>query len=71
MSNMAWTERQWQAAMRKAGWKNDGQGCWIHGKTGAKFYAWTVTKWRMDKYGQGEAWYPFALNCETPTEAPF
>jgi hypothetical protein len=48
--------------MRKANWKNDGQGCWIHKATDAKFYAWTVTKYRIDKYGRGEAWYPFALD---------
>jgi hypothetical protein len=68
---MKWTERQWQAAMRKAGWKNDGQGCWIHTETDAKFYAWTVTRWRIEKYGRGEAWYPFALDGELPTDAPF
>jgi hypothetical protein len=70
----AWTERQWQKAMRAAGWRNAGQGCWLYKKPGrpdAKFYAWTVTKWRTDKYGNGEAWYEFALNKQIPTDAPF
>ena len=71
MSNTTWTERQFQAAMRAAGWRNAGQGLWIHNGTGARWYAWTVTKWRTDKYGQGEAWYEFALNKQTPTPAPF
>lgn len=74
---MAWTERQWQAAMRKAGWKNEGQGGWKHTTTGAWFHAWTVTQWRLDKYAEhdeprrGEAWFEFALNEQVPTEAPF
>ena len=68
---MSWTEREFQSAMRKAGWKNHGQGCHIHKTTKAKFYAWTVTKWRIEKYGKGQAWYPFALAGELPTDAPF
>ena len=66
-----WTTRQFNAAMRKAGWKYDSQGCWIHKVTGAKFYAWTWTQRRYEKFGHGEAWYEFALLNETPTDAPF
>ena len=59
------------AEMRRAGWKNDGQGCFIHKETGAKFDGWVWTKRRKEKFGNGEAWYEFAVSHEIPTEAPF
>ena len=66
-----WSYRQFTAALNRAGWKSMGQGCYVHGETGAKFYALSWTKYRQDKYGNGDAWFEFALLRKTPTEAPF
>lgn len=72
MSDAPWTWKQFMAAMRRAGWKNIGQGAFIHNETGARFDGWTWTRKRADKYdGRGEAWIPFAIDHTTPTEAPF
>ena len=58
---MTWTERQFQKAMRDAGYKNDGQGCWIHKQTGKKFYAWT-----WEPHIKTEAWRAWAEAEQTP-----
>ena len=58
---MTWTERQFQKAMRDAGYKNDGQGCWIHEQTGKKFYAWT---WEPSI--ETESWRAWAEAEQTP-----
>ena len=50
------------AAMRKAGYRNDGQGVFFHKQTGYKFYGWTWTN-------GAEAWKVWAEANETP--APF
>ena len=64
--NKAKSFEEWQAAMRKAGWKNKGHGTWNHSETGKKFYAWNVTQFRIDNYGSGQAWVPFAIEKRTP-----
>ena len=66
-----WTWREFMAAMRKAGYKGIGHGCYVHKETRAKFMAWDWTKYRQEKYGRGEAWIPFAIDHTTPTDAPF
>ena len=54
-----WTSRQFSNAMRKAGWENHGQGCYIHERTGKKYMAWT--------YENGaEDWQQWAAIRETP-----
>ena len=58
-----WSDRQFSNAMRKAGWKNHGQGCYIHRETSKKFMAWT---WTTEI---GEAWKEWAAARQTP--APF
>ena len=56
-----WTSRQFANAMRKADYKNHGQGCYIHTRTGYKFMAWTWT----DDDG-AEAWVKWAAVRQTP-----
>lgn len=58
------TYRQFSAAMRDAGWKNAGQGLWVHQDTGAKFYAWNATA--NDNGRMVEAWAQYAKQGKTP-----
>jgi len=59
MSAAIWTDRQFANAMRKAGYVNHGQGCYIHKRTGYKFMAWT---WENGE----EAWVKWAAVRLTP-----
>jgi hypothetical protein len=65
----AWTERQFQSALRKAGYKSEGQGCWQH-KTGMKFYCYTwvqialIDGEHVPVYG--EQWKAWAAVRQTP-----
>ena len=59
-AKLPWSDRQFSTAMRKAGWKNDGQGCYIHERTEKKYYAWNYSKdW-------GAAWKEWANAHQTP-----
>ena len=55
----AWTSRQFANAMRKAGYDNIGQGCYIHKETGYKYMAWTFED-------GAEAWKQWAAVRQTP-----
>ena len=71
-SRIPWNFDQFCAAMRAAGWNRDlTAGYFIHKETGAIFEPFNFTDWRHRKYGNGEAWWQFAMRNETPTEAPF
>jgi len=66
MSEKPWTDRQFSTAMRKAGYKNMGQGCYVHKQTKKKWYAWT---WVEEENGikiYSERWRAWALVRETP-----
>ena len=54
-----WSDRQFANAMRHAGYKNHGQGCYIHRETGRKFMAWT---WENG----AEVWKEWAEARQTP-----
>ena len=60
MGSTPWTSRQFANAMRKAGYKNHGQGCYIHERTGKKYMAWTWTQ------EHGEDWMQWAAVQQTP-----
>ena len=55
-----WTWREFMAAMRKAGYKGMGQGCYVHTQTERKYYAWD---WYPDI---GEDWHRWAEVQQTP-----
>lgn len=55
-----WTSRQFANAMRRAGWENKGQGCYVHSRTERKYMAWD---WHPDV---GEDWHRWAAVRQTP-----
>ena len=62
MTKQPFTWREFMAAMRKAGYKNIGQGCFIHRETARKYYAWNYHP------EIGEAWKAWAKVRRTPPE---
>jgi hypothetical protein len=67
-----WTWREFHKRMKAAGWRLDSStGCFEHKETHAFFYPFNYTRYRHDKYGNGELWYSYAIKNELPVEVPF
>ena len=74
MNNPTWTWRQFDKAMKAAGWQRvpgDSQAKTYEHANGAKFYPLAWTKWRADRYVSGEAWYEYAVLNQVPEPIPF
>lgn len=56
---MSWTQKQLQKELRKAGWRNDGQGVYMH-EEGGKFYSWQWHPGIKAHFETGELWRLFA-----------